>query len=104
MVTRYDLQPLGWMSTDACHMQRATDGDYVTYDDYAALEAERDALKAEIANLRALLLSDAAVERGCAVAAARNGYLWPTPHEAQNERVRLTMRAALVAALTPEAP
>ena len=45
-VKRYDVSAFGGMSMDEC-----TDGAYVNYDDYAALEAKCSALAAENAGL-----------------------------------------------------
>lgn len=46
-VKRYDISAFGGMSMDEC-----TDGAYVNYGDYAALEAKCSALAGEVAYLR----------------------------------------------------
>ena len=49
-VKRYDISALGGMSMDEC-----TDGVYVNYDDYAALEAKCAALAAENAGIKSAI-------------------------------------------------
>ena len=57
-VKRYDISAFGGMSMD-----ESSDGAYVNYDDYAALEAKCDELLEEIKNLQ-----DQALDDGCRIA------------------------------------
>ena len=90
-VKRYDISAFGGMSMDEC-----SDGAYVNYDDYAALEAKCAALTAEnsILNLSRTVLSENVLEACNAIASAgfrnksimkgfyastRNGNKYPNP-------------------------
>ncbi|MEF4813170.1 hypothetical protein U9725_20935 [Escherichia coli] len=66
-VKRYDISAFGGMSRDEC-----TDGAYVNYEDYAALEYECAALTAEnsILNLSRAVLSENVLEACNAIASA----------------------------------
>ena len=57
-VKRYGISCFGGMSMDEC-----SDGAYVHYDDYAALEAKCDELLKEIKNMQ-----DQAIDDGCRIA------------------------------------
>lgn len=57
-VKRYDISAFGGMSMDEC-----TDGAYVDYEDYEALEAKCAALMDEIKNMQ-----DQALDDGCRIA------------------------------------
>ena len=61
MVKRYDISCFGGMSMDEC-----SDGAYVNYDDYMALEAKCAALAAENAGLKAGGKRIAELEKQCA--------------------------------------
>lgn len=57
-VKRYDISFFGGMSMDEC-----SDGAYVNYEDYAALESKYSALLDEIKNMQ-----DQAIDDGCRIA------------------------------------
>lgn len=57
-VKRYDISAFGGMSMDEC-----SDGVYVNYEDYAALEAKCHELLKEIKNMQ-----DQSIDDGCRIA------------------------------------
>jgi predicted nucleic acid-binding Zn-ribbon protein len=57
-VKRYDISAFGGMSMDEC-----SDGAYVNYEDYAALESKCSALLDKIKNMQ-----DQAIDDGCRIA------------------------------------